>query len=63
MWSLSAHNFLTFGYFHKIFGMHFKKGLVYFYTKKILPPLLYFWIYNPSPNGQITSLTGAQAHL
>ena len=24
--------------------------------------LLYFWNYNPSPNGQIVSLIGAQAH-
>ena len=47
---------------HKIFGMHPKKGLVYLYTKNFLPPLLYFWIYNPSPNGQMISLIGAQVH-
>ena len=62
-WSLSVHNFLNSGYFHKIFGMHFKKGLVYLYTKKILPPLLHFWIYYPSPNGKITSFIGDQVHL
>ena len=31
---LSAHNFPNSGYFHKIFGMHLKKGSVYFYIKK-----------------------------
>ena len=49
-------------YFHKIFGMHLQKGLVYLYTKKFLPLLLHFWNYNLSSNGQIISLIGAQAH-
>ena len=31
--------------------------------QKFLPPFLYFWKYNPSPNGQIISLAGAQVHL
>ena len=51
-WSLSAHNFPSSGDFHKIFGMHLQKGLVYLYIKKFLPPPLYFWNYNPSPNRQ-----------
>ena len=42
--------------------MHLQKGLVYLYTKKFLPLLLHFWNYNLSPNGQIISLIGAQAH-
>ena len=62
-WSLSAHNVPSSGYFHKIFGMHLQKGLVYLCTKKFLLLFLYFWNYNPSPNGQIISLIGAQAHL
>ena len=62
-WSLSALNFPSSGYFHKIFGMHLLKGLVYLSTKKFLLPLLHFWDYNPSPNGQIMSFIGAQAHL
>ena len=62
MWSLSANNFPNSGYFQKIFGMHIKKVSVYFFTKKFIPPLLYFWIYIPSPNGQIISLIGAQEH-
>ena len=57
------HNFPNSGYFDKIFGPHFQKGLVYFYTKKILPLLLCFWNYNPSPNGQINSFINAQTHL
>ena len=61
--SLSAHNFSNSGYFHKIFAMHLKKGSGYFDTKTFLPPLLYFWIYNPFPNGQIVSLITAQVHL
>ena len=52
----------SFGYFHKISGMHLQKGLVYLYTKKFLPLLLHFWNYNLSPNAQIISLIGAQAH-
>ena len=55
-WSFSAHNFSNSGYFHKIFGMHFQEGLFFLYTS----PLLYFWNYNPSLNGQIISLIGAQ---
>ena len=62
-WPLSAHNFPNSGYFHEIFGTHFQKGLVYFYPKEFLPLLLYFWNYNPSPNGQIVSLIDAQTHL
>ena len=62
-WSLSAHNFLSSGQFHNIFGIHLQKGLIYLCTKKFLPPVLYFSIYNPSPNGQIVSLVGAQIHL
>ena len=62
-WSLSAHNVPSSGYFHKIFGMHLQKGLAYLFCKKFLPSLSYFWNYNPSPNGQIISLIGAQAHL
>ena len=61
--SLSDPNFLSSGYFHKIFGVHLQKGLLYLCFKKFLPLLLYFWNYNPSPNGQIVSLIGAQAHL
>ena len=30
-WSLSAHNVPSFGYFHKIFGMHLQKGLAYLF--------------------------------
>ena len=59
----STHNFPTSGYFHKIFGKHLQKGLVYLCTKMFLPPFLFFWNYNVSPNGQIISLVGAQAHL
>ena len=62
-WSLSAHNFPIFGYFHKIFGMHLQKGSVHFYTQKFLHVLLYFWNYNPSPNRQIMSLIDALAHF
>ena len=62
-WSLSALNFPSSGYFHKIFGMHLQKGLVYLHTKKFLLPLLHFWNYNLSPNEQIISFIGAQAHL
>ena len=51
---------VPFCYFHKIFGMHLQKGLVYLYTKKFLPLLLHFWNYNLSPNGQMISLIGAQ---
>ena len=43
--------------------MRLQKGLLYFCTKHFLPALLYFWNYNPSPNGQIVSLIWAQAHL
>ena len=43
--------------------MHLQKGLFYLCTKKFLLPLLHFWNYNPSPNGQIIFFTGAQAHL
>ena len=53
----------TIFYFHEIFDTHLQKGLVYFYTKKFLPLLLYFWNYNPSLNEQLISLTDAQAHL
>ena len=38
-WSLSAHNFPSAGYSHKLFSTHPQKGLVYFYTKRILPML------------------------
>ena len=62
-WPLSVHNFLNSSYFHKIFSMHLKKGSVYLYTKTFLLPLLYFWIYNPSPNGKIIYLIADQAHL
>ena len=62
-WSLSAHNLPSSGYFHKIFGMHLQTGSVYLCTKKCLLALLYIWNYNPSPNGQIISLIGAQALL
>ena len=62
-WSLSAHNFPNSGYFHEIFATHFQKVLVYFYTKKFLPLLLYIWNYNPSPNGQILSLIDSQTQL
>ena len=55
-WSFSANNFSNSGYFHKIFGMHFQEGFFFLYTS----PLLYFWNYNPSLNGQIISLIGAQ---
>ena len=58
-----AHNFPSSDYFHKIFGMHLQKGLVYLSSKKVLPPLLHFWDYNPSPIGQIISFIGSQAHL
>ena len=60
-WSLSAFNFPSSCYFRKIFGMHFQKGLVYFYAKTFLPLLLHFWNYNLSPNGKMVSLVGAQA--
>ena len=62
-WSLSACNFPNSGYFHKILGSNLQKGSIYFYTKKNLPLLLYFWNYNSSPNGQIISLIDAQLHL
>ena len=48
-----SHNFPNSRYFHKIFGIHLQKDLFYFSTKKFLTQLLYFWNYNPSPNGQI----------
>ena len=48
-----SHNVHNYRYFQKIFGMYLQKGLIY----------LYFWSYNLSPNGQIISLIGAQAHL
>ena len=38
-WSLSAHNFPNSGYSHKLSSTHPQKGLVYFYTKIILPML------------------------
>ena len=41
-WYVSTHNFTNSGNFYKSFGTRLKKGLVYFYTKKILPLLLYF---------------------
>ena len=63
MWPLSPYNFLSSGYFHNIFGIHLQKVLIYLCTKMFLPPVLYFSIYNPSPNGQIISLVGAQLHL
>ena len=50
-WSLSALNFPSSCYFHKIFGMHLQKGLFYLYTKKFLPLLLHFWNYNLWING------------
>ena len=50
-WSLSALNFPSSCYFHKIFGMHLQKGLVYLYTRKFLPLLLHFWNYNLWING------------
>ena len=56
---LSAHNFCNSCHFYKIYGMHLKKSLVNFYNKTFLPPLVYFWIYNPSPIGQIIFLIGA----
>ena len=62
-WSLSARNFPFSGHFHKVLGMHLQKSLIYLCTNKFLPPLLYFWNYNPSPNGQIILLVGTQAHL
>ena len=43
-WPLSAPNFPNSGYYHKTFGTHLQKGLVYFYTKKILPQLFFFGI-------------------
>ena len=43
--------------------MHLQKGLVYLYTKKFLLLLLRFWNHNLSPNGQVISLIGTQAHL
>ena len=52
-WYLLAGNFPSSSYFHKIFGMHLQKGLVYLYTKKFLPLLLHFWNYNLSPNGKV----------
>ena len=45
------------------FQHHLQKGSVYLYTITFLLSLLYFWNYNPSSNGQITSLVGAQADL
>ena len=60
-WSLSASNFPSSCYFHKMFGTHLQKGLAYLYTKKFLPLLLYFWNYGLSPNGQMISLIGALA--
>ena len=59
-WSLSAHNFPSSGYFHKIFDKYLQKGLVCLCTKKFLPSLLYFRNYDSSPNGQIISLNGTQ---
>ena len=46
----------------KDFGMDLQKGSVYLNTKSFLSPLLYFWNYNPFPNGQIVFLIGVQAH-
>ena len=43
---LSALNFPSSCYFHKIFGIHLQKGLVYLCTRKFLPLLLHFWHYN-----------------
>ena len=62
-WCLSAHDIPNSVYFHEIFGNHFQKGSVCFYTKKFLPLILYFWNYNPSTNGQIVPLIDAQTHL
>ena len=62
-WSLSAHKFPNSGCFYKLLGMQLKKGSVYFYVKKFIPPLLYSWIYNPLPNEQIISLIDAQVQL
>ena len=62
-WSLSVHKFPNSDYFHKIFSTLLQKVLIYVYSKKILPQLLYFWNYNPSPVGQIFSLIDAQADL
>ena len=56
-------DFLSSGYFYKIFHMHLQKGLVYICTKTCLLPLLHFWNYNSSPNGQTISFIGALAHL
>ena len=43
--------------------MHLQKGLVYLSAKMFLLLLLHFWNYKPSPNGQIMSFIGAEAHL
>ena len=43
--------------------MHLQKGLVDLRAKMFLPPLLYFWSYNPSPNVKIIFLVGSRAHL
>ena len=43
--------------------MHLEKGFIYLGNKKFLLPLLYFWNYNQSLNGQIISFICAQAHL
>ena len=54
-WSLSALNFLSSGHFRKSSGMHLQNGLVYLYSKNLLPLLLHFWNYNLIPNGQMTA--------
>ena len=49
--------------FIRLLACNLRKASVYFYTKTHLLPLLFFFIYNPSLNGQIISLIGAQEHL
>ena len=63
MWPISAHNFPNSGYFRRFLDMHLQRGFIYLCTEQTLLSLLRFWNYNPSPNGQIVSLIGAQAHL
>ena len=62
-WSLSALNFPSSGYLHRISGMHLQKDLVYLCTNTFLLPLLHFWNYNLSPNGQTIFFIDTQAHL
>ena len=50
-WSLSANNLPNSGYFHKTFGTHLQKSLVYLQAQKFLQLLLFFWNYNPPPDG------------